>query len=252
MTRSFRPTALRKGATILLVADSPQRLGRPGLDTPVARREAIISLARATFAVGAAVAVPLDVDVAPLLGRLALDYVAPRVAESRGEPAPVPLVTVMETSFTSEPARRLLAPLAARGAISLIDPEGQGVRLETSAEPEPEIAGLSDIARQPITPRMVELVHPDFAVLINPGRRMIEEVSVLRGAQVPSFRFGAEDVEDRFTPSFLEVNDPTVRLLEGTTRSPWAEEDDVPPGAHLSIPPYAYLMQRLVAERLDL
>jgi hypothetical protein len=120
----------------------------------------------------------------------------------------VPRVTVVETLFTAEPARRLLAPLAARGAISLIDPEGQGVRLETSADPEPEIAGLSDVARQPITPRMVELVHPDFAVLINPGRRMIEEVSVLRGAQVPTFRFGAEDAEDPIHTSISRSERP--------------------------------------------
>jgi hypothetical protein len=220
---------------------------RTDLETPVARREALISLARATFAVGGSIAVPLDVDVAPLLGTLALDYLQPRAAEVRGEP-PIPRVIVMETQLRSEPARRLFAPLAARGGIRFVDQRGEDVVLEASDEAE--IWGLSDVARHMVTHSMVQVVRPTFAVLINPDRRVIDEVSILREANVPTFNFG-EDEETGASFIELGVVDPTGRLLAGTTRSPWAEED-LPRGARHPVPPYAYLMQRLIAEHIDL
>jgi hypothetical protein len=253
MTHSLRPEATRRDFTILLVADSPPSPPRSDFGTPVARQEAIISLARATFAVGGSVAVPLDVDVAPLLGTLALDYLQPRAAELRGEP-PVPRVTVMETQRSSPPARHLLAPLAARGAIRFVDSEGDEVVLEESMEAE--IDQLNDVDRQRVTATMVRVVKPTFAVLIDPGRRVVEDVSVLRGAGVRTFTFGWEDVDEQTAALFnqLEVEDPTERLLVETTRSPWTEEeeedDDTPRAGRDPVPPYAFLMQQLVAERL--
>jgi len=250
MTHSLRPDTTRRDFTVLLVADSPPSEPRNDLGTPVARQEAIISLARATFAVGGSVAVPLDVDVAPLLGTLALDYLGPRAAELRGEQAPVPRVTVMETQGSSRPARQLLAPLAARGAIRFVDSEGEDVVLEESMEAE--IDRLDGVDRHTVTASMVGVVRPALAVLINPGRRAVEDVSVLREAGVRTFTFGLEDVDDQTAALFnqLGVEDPTERLLVETTRSPWAEEEDTPRAGRDPVPPYAFLMQELVAERL--
>ena len=224
MTHSLRPDTTQRDFTILLVADSPPSAPRRDFGTPVVRQEAIISLARATFAVGGSVAVPLDVDVAPLLGTLALDYLEPRAAELRGEPAPVPRVIVMETQRSSPPARHLLAPLAAHGAIRFVDSEGEDVELEESMQAE--IDQLNDVDRHRVTASMVRVVQPAFAVLINPGKRVVEDVSVLREAGVHTFTFGWEDVDDQTAALFnqLEVEDPTERLLVDTTRSPWAEK----------------------------
>jgi len=100
---------------------------------------------------------------------------------------------------------------------------------------------------------MVHVVNPKFAILINPGSRVIDEVSVLRESDVPTFNFGLEALDDETAASLhqLSVEDPTARMLEGTTRSPWVG-DDVTPGSRHPVPPYAYLMQRLLAERLDI
>lgn len=250
MTHSFRPHPFRSDLTILLIADSPPAEPRTGFQTPLARREALISVARATFAAGGRLAVPLDVDAALLIGTLALDYQEPRAAEQHGEP-PVPRVTVMQNGSTSEPARRLLAPLGARGAIRLVDEQGEGVVLDAS--PEAEIDGLSDVSRHMLTSSMVQAVQPTFAVLINPESRVSEEASVLREGNVPTFSFSEGALDDEAPAWFTEfgVEDPTRRLLEGTTQSPWQEED-VEPGSGYRVPPYAYLMQRLIAERLDM
>jgi hypothetical protein len=219
----------------------------------LARQEAIISFARAVFAAGGTVAVPLDVDVAPLLGTVALDYLEPRAAEIRGEP-PVPRVTIMETEHRSEPARQLLAPLAERGAVRVVDREGEAVVLRASIEPQ--LPGRSEVARQRVTERMVGLLRPRFAVLINPGRQLIEEdVRVLRrgDVRVPTFNFGTEDGDAATVEllSELDVYDPSAQLLEGTTRSPWTDEEDAPQYGRHPVPPYAYLMQRLIAQRLN-
>lgn len=249
MTRSIRPSIALPELTVLLVADGPAEASSASAGRARGRTEAVISLARAAFAVGGTVAVPVDADVSALLGTLALDYLQPRAAELRGEPS-IPRVLVMETQYQSGPARQLLAPLAVRGAIRFLDQEGRETSLETS--PETELHGLSDLTRQSVTSAMIDVVQPTFAVLVGAGRRTIDEVAILQENHVQTFNFHVSQGDETIAGSLIDMGvvDPSERLLGGTTPSPWAERDHRP-DAQQPVPPYAYLMQRLVSERRE-
>ena len=246
MTRSMRPRPSQPDLTVLLVADPPPPDRRPGAETPAGRHEALVALARAVFAEGGRLAAPVDVDIALVLGTVALDYSAPPVAERHAEAPPAQL-TVMEMQL--EPlARTLLAPLAVRGALRYLDAQGSEVRVDLT-QVAAEQPGLAEVHRHRVTPRMVEVTRPIAAVFISPARSAMEDLAVLREAQVRTVMFHDSVLEADVDAELSEVEDPTERLLQGGPGERWPrerrpeEEEEVRP-----VPPYPYLMQRLVAE----
>jgi hypothetical protein len=244
MTRSMRPRSGRPDLTVLLVADPPSPDRRPGAESPAGRHEALVALARAVFAEGGRLAAPVDVDIALILGAVALDYSAPPVAERRTEAPPAQL-TVMEMQPEAL-ARALLAPLAARGALRYLDAEGSQVRLDL-IEAASEEPGLEEVRRHRVTPRMVEVTQPLAAVFISPARPAVRDLAVLREAQVRTVVFHASVLQADVDAELSDIEDPTERLLEGGRQGRWSPEqraaEEIRP-----VPPYAYLMQRLVAE----
>lgn len=241
----MRPVVEQSGLTVLLVAESAATSVRRAPDHSTARWEAVIALARATFAVGGRLAVPVDADIAPLVGTLALDYVQLRAAEWKGGRPPPPVV-VLETR-PSEPARLLLAPLVQRGAVRFVDQHGES--LEPIASTERELAGIGDVGRQPVTPEMIDVVQPTLAVLIGADRHTVEDAATVRARGTPTFAFETDptDEELRRRLTDAEIVDPSGRLLEGTSSSPWGDRKHAP-GQPEWAPPYAFLMQRLIAE----
>jgi hypothetical protein len=245
MTRSMHPRPGRPGLTVLLVADPPSPDRRLGAETPAGRHEALVALARAVFAEGGRLAAPVDVDIALVLGTVALDYSAPPVAERRAEAPPAQL-TVMETQ--PEPlARTLLAPFAARGALRYLDAEGSEVPLDLTAVAA-EHPGLSEVHRHRVTPRMVEVTRPMAAVFISPARPAMQDLAVLRGAQVRTIVFHDSVLQADVNAELGDVEDPTERLLQGRPRERWSRERRPGEEEVRPVPPYPYLMQRLVAE----
>lgn len=244
MTRSLRPRPGRSAFTVLLVADPPPPHRRPGAESPAGRHEAIVALARAVFAEGGQLVVPADADIALVVGTVALDYAAPPVAERRVETGPSHL-TVMEGGGFERATRVLLAPLAVRGALRYLDAEGAEVRLDLS-EVEAEQPGLEEVRRHRVTSRMVEVTHPTVAVLLSPQRPAMQDVTVLRDFQVEVLVFHDSVLEADLEPELRDTEDPTQRLMRQAPGERWSRPrgpDDVRP-----VPPYPYLMQRLVAE----
>jgi hypothetical protein len=200
-----------------------------------------VALARAVFAEGGRLAAPVDVDIALVLGTVALDYSAPPVAERRTE-APPARLTVMEMQ-PEVLARALLAPLAVRGALRYLDAEGSEVRLDLSEAAEQP--GLGEVHRHRVTPRMVEVIEPMAAVFISPARPAVQDLAVLQEAQVRTVIFHNSVLEADVDAQLSDVDDPTERLLRDGSGERWSGErrQEV-----RSVPPYPYLMQRLVAE----
>ena len=167
---------------------------------------------------------------------------APPVAER--QPAQL---TVME--MAPEPvARGLLAPLAICGALRYPDAEGSELSLDLGAVAAEQRPGIEEVHRHRVTYRMVEVTQPTVAVFISPARPALEGLAVLRDAQVRTVVFRDSVLEADVAAELAGVEDPTERLLHRAPGERWARER--PPGqdAVRPVPPYPYLMQRLVAE----
>ena len=244
MTRSIRPRSGRSDLTVLVVADPPTPDRRSGAESPAGRHEALVALARAVLAEGGRLAAPVDADIALVLGTVALDYSAPLVAERRAEAAPSQL-TVMETEKFDYAARVLLSPLAARRALRYLDVEGTEVGLDLS-EVTAEQPGLQEVRRHRVTRRMLEVTHPTAAVFISPARPAILDLAVLREAQVQALIFRDSVLEADVNAEMRDVEDPTQRLLHRTPGERWSGRRR--PEEVRAVPPYPYLMQRLVAD----
>ncbi len=212
--------------------------------SPAGRHEALVALARAVFAEGGRIVVPADVGVALVIGTVALEYAQPPVAERRAEAAPSPLI-VMETELTEHAARTLLAPLAIRGALSYLDTEGSEVPPDPGAVVTDQ-PGLDEIRRQHVSPRMVHATHPTVAVAISPARPALQDLAVLRELQVPTLVFRDSVLESDLVADLGDIEDPTERLLQQTPEGRWSRPPQ--PESARQVLPYAYLMQRLVAE----
>ena len=146
----------------------------------------------------------------------------------------------------SSSIRVLLAPLAVRGALRYLDAEGVEVRLDLD-DVEAEAPGLEEVRRHRVTRRMVEVTHPTVAVFLSPQRPAMADLAVLRELQVQALVFQDSVLEADLEPELAGTEDPTRRLLDqapgGERWSRPRRPDDVRP-----VPPYPYLMQRLVAE----
>jgi hypothetical protein len=246
VSRSLHPRAFHPGLTVLLVADPPSPDRRGGAEPPAARHEALVALARAVFAAGGRIALPADADIALVIGTVALDYAQPPVAERRAEAVPSPLI-VIETGAVQHSARALLAPLAARGALRYVDAEGAVVLLDPGAPSGRELPEHDEeSSRQRVTPGMVQAIRPTAAVFISPGRRALLDLVVLRDHDVPTVIFRDGILEEGLVMEFTGTEDPTQRLLPETPEGRWSRPLREQEPGHSR--PYAYLMQRLVAE----
>jgi hypothetical protein len=197
------------------------------------------------FSAGGRLAVPADTGVSLLLGTVALEYAAPPVAERRMT-AERPRLLVMETERRDGWARQLLSPLVIRGAIDYVDENGQSVGRELGAEPD---HGLrfpedNDAPRQRVTPALLQSAEANAAVLLSPARATLRDLRLLLEFGIPTVTFrntAHDDLEDELS----EVDDPRARLHVDSSRSRWADTDEV--GIPSAVP-YTYIMQRLVAE----
>ncbi|HUY52612.1 MAG TPA: hypothetical protein VMV92_44070 [Streptosporangiaceae bacterium] len=246
MSRSLHPRAFQPGLIVLLAADPPPPDGRGGAEPPAARHEALVALARAVFAVGGQIVLPADADIALVIGTVALDYAQPPVAERRAEATPSPLI-VMETGAVQHSARALLAPLASRGALSYVDAGGAAVLLDPGAPSGRELPEHDEEgSRQRVTHGMVQAMRPTAAVLISPGRSALLDLGILREHDVPTVIFRDGILEEGIAMEFGGTEDPMQRLLPEASEGRWSRSLREPePGQSR---PYAYLMQRLVAE----
>jgi hypothetical protein len=245
VTRRLRPSSEWTRFTVLLIADPPAERSDPATDGPAGRHEALVALARAVFAAGGRIALPADPGVTLVLATVGLEYAAARPAERREETGPPP-VLVVETGPAHQRPRNLLAPLVARGVVEYRDGDGEVVPASELAIPGPDAIGLTLRGRDPISPSFVENTQPDRAVLLSSGRATLQDAEVLRGFGVPmvALQDTMQDPQTREDLSWIE--DPSERLLSGRRRNRWAHDDedaDRPPPM-----PYAYVMQRLVAE----
>jgi hypothetical protein len=217
------------------------------VESPAGRHEALVALARAVFAEGGRMAVPVDTDVALVIGMVALEYAQPPVAVRRAEPAPAPLL-VRETASPEYAARLLLAPLTARGALRYLDGEGEEVTVDPGALATERVA-FDEVRRHRVTPEMVRATSPSVAVVISPAWPARRDLDVLREFDVPTVVFGRTVLDPDLAEMLATVDDPTERLLGETPRGRWSGEDT--PEEVRPVLPYPYLMQRLVAEWTD-
>lgn len=240
--------------TVLLVADPPTTPGDQAgdfprdrePDSPMLVREALISLARAVFAAGGQLVLPADGEVASLIGTVALGYIELPPAESPPrEGEPVPPVTVMETRpGQGSQLSSLLAPLSIRGGLQITDVDGRVIPPRPAESPEEPT--FEPIPRHPITERMLDQAQPSLAVFLNPRPAALEERILLRDRDIRVAVFTGSIQDPSGLPQFA-ADDPTARLLDGEPDSPWSAA----PEDSRARPPYAYLMQRLVAEVSD-
>ena len=198
------------------------------------------------FAEGGRLPVPVDLDIALVVGTVALGYAQPPAAERRGQATPAPLV-VVETERDEPVARALLAPLAVRGALRYIDVEGADAALPPVATLADELY-VAEVRRQRVSPLTLQATEPHVAVLISPTRSALLDLAVLREFGVPAFVFRHTLLEYEPAAEFTEVEDPAGRLLHDVPegRCSLQREPAVRP-----VLPYSYLMQRLVGEWTD-
>jgi hypothetical protein len=95
---------------------------------------------------------------------------------------------------------------------------------------------------------MVEVTRPMAAVFISPARPAMQDLAVLREAQVRTIVFHDSVLEADVDAELSDVEDPTGRLLQGGPPDRWSRERPPQEEEVRPVPPYPYLMQRLVAE----
>lgn len=251
MTRSIAPDGRRSDVTVLLVTDlppaatrdMPQVQRRETVEPPVARHEALVALARAAFARGVRIAVPVDAEDSILLATIALEYTAPPVAERRSKPAPAPLM-VMETVAPMPAARALLAPFLARDAVEYLNQDGLPIGLG-SDRPDTPVEPTHG-RRQPVTDQLVRATHPRVALFISPSGAAREDVQAIRSTGTPMALMGSSVIEPGIDNIFAEDEDVAAGVTSSLRRGRRSAAS--PDHEEVAMTPYPYLMQRLLAE----
>jgi hypothetical protein len=185
---AFRAIEPHDAFTILLVAPSPPehktdqegRREHAGIASMTGRLDAVLSVARAAFAIGGRVVMPGDRGMSPLVAATALDY-APQRATERTTAAHVPLV-VVDTQESDRTLADLLAPYVMRGAVLHVGPNGEPPSLDGWNERESD---RSRRPRQPVTPRMLDAWPPDGAVFVAPELHAETEAQLLADRGIP-------------------------------------------------------------------
>lgn len=244
--RHFRAEEPSGRFTLLLVVGSPpahaERLRDRRRSVGSARHlEATLSVARAAFAAGGRVVMPSDRGMAPVLAALALDYAAVAATE-RAEPVAHPLV-VADSAGSDPTLAALLAPYAARGAVLHVGRDGEAVRLEqvwdrTKLDPEHP-------PRHPVTPELLRRWESRMAIFVTPGDEAHRDLLLLREHGVQAVSLAHAD------PAHVhawDLHDVALAFREEgadrwTTRERSAREDRAE-----TVPPYAFLAQRLVRD----
>jgi hypothetical protein len=164
----------------LLLADAPPAAVRSADASPAGRHEALVTLARAVFAVGGRIALPADAGVSMLIATAGLEYAPVRVAERR-QAAERARVLVVETGPVYRAACRLLAPLVLRGVVEYRDAASRPV-LDVVAARTPDIDPAPQ-PRQRVTAGLIDAMRPvRVAVLLSSARSTLADLAVLRDA----------------------------------------------------------------------
>jgi hypothetical protein len=144
--------------------------------------DAIVSLARATFAAGGEIISAVDAGTNLVLAAVALDYMPQRAAEVHDD-GRRRLVTAVETAGVDEELRQVLAPYQERGVVQLFGPDGERI------EPDPEWSRHElrppEAPAHPVTQQLVERWRPHLAVFVAPDRASERAMAMLSELNVP-------------------------------------------------------------------
>ena len=238
-------------------APSTREVPRRSAPSPALRHEAIVSAARAVFALGGELVVPADPDVAPLLAAIALDFTASPTAE--GDRRPRRPLTVVETGGPDPFIRSRLAPYAARGAVRYVLPLDDEVII---ADDRHLPRGLR--RRHAVTPELLAEHRLVGAIFISPHRdadvemRLLQEhgveVAVLMDTidreDLAQSRRGPERPDAESPDSLWEqwsLRDPTLDILGDVGGDRWTEHEGQRRDRRSAVTPYAYIVQALIA-----
>lgn len=245
--RHYRGIEPRAAFTILAVVGSAPKHSADGersdeeeVAATAGRYEAVIAVARATFAVGGRIVMPADRAVAPVVASIALDYAALPATE-RGHVPPTPLV-VADTGGYDDTLDALLEPYAARGAVTRYGAHGEEIETRRRERRELDPHGAH---RHPVTDMLLERWPLAGAVYVSPDDAADDEIGRLeaRGIQVAVLA-----LDDPYERERHGHRDAARRMMEGRRRR-WLPREEREKGRRPVPPPepYAYVAQRLVA-----
>lgn len=242
MNHEFRAIEPHRGFTVLLAAWPPPqtRDRRPGVASPSLRQEAIVSLARAVFAVGGQLVMMGDADVAPVVAAVALDYATAPSAERSARPV-TPLV-VVESGGEDPSLRALMWPYVLHDAVEYVDANREPVAAEQRF---PETS-LRQARRHPLPPWVVERFEPRGAVFIGADAQASAEIEGLQSRGVRVAVLTATVLDDGRAETWADL-DPAREFARGRSDR-WSERDERPRNGSGEVVPFPFVMQRLVAE----
>jgi hypothetical protein len=246
-TRAFRPRPPHGGFSIALAVWSPPEEAELQRHTtsPAMRHEAIVSAARAVFALGGELVVAADPNVVPLIAAVALDY-APAPSAERMEAPRTPL-TVLETAWHDDTLRTLLAPYAAHDAVTYLGPDGE--RVEFGRDWASRSIGTQG-ARQPLLLRGVRAQRTRGAIFVSAPAEAEREIDAFEKSGIPVAVL-LSTVADRDLAGRWRHLDPTERLVGDLRRDRWSERADEPRGRSPDVMPFAFTLQRIVGEWVE-
>lgn len=242
MNDRFRAIEPHRGFAVLMAASPPPQIRdrRPGAASPSLRQEAIVSLARAVFAVGGQLVMMGDPDVAPIVAAVALDYAAAPSAERSARPV-TPLV-VVESDGDDPSLRALMGPYVLRDAVEYVGSDGELVA------PEGRLSetNLRQARRHPLSPWVIERFELRGAVFIGADAEASGDIEELRSRGVRVAVLTATVLDGDRAEAWADL-DPARDFVEARLDR-WSERDDRPRGSSEDVVPYPFVMQRLVAE----
>ena len=208
--------------------------------TAAGRLEAVLALARATFAVGGRIVMPADRATAPVLAAIALDYAELPATERTAAPT-APLV-VVDTGGYDDTLDALLEPYAARGAVLRFGAHGEPLerRRRERADLDPS-AGH----RHPVTDELIERWAFAGAVYVSPDDAADDEIRRLDAHGIDVAVLAVADPVER---ERHRQRDAAGEMLRGRRRR-WLPREHADAGRRPILPaePYAYVAQRLIA-----
>jgi hypothetical protein len=248
--RHYRALARDVSFTILVVVGSAPVVEVTYEDraeetaTAAGRFEAVLAVARATFAIGGSIVMPADRATAPVLAAIALDYAELPATERMAAPT-APLM-VVDTGGYDDTLDALLEPYAVRGAVLRYGADGELLqrRRRERRELDPS-AGL----RHPVTDQLIERWPLAGAVYVSPDAPADDEIGRLESRGVRVAVLAVADPIERERHWRRDVAGEMMR----DRRRRWLPREHAEAGRRPVPPaePYAYVAQRLIAGWTD-
>jgi hypothetical protein len=208
--------------------------------TAADRYEAILAVARATFAVGGRIVMPADRAIAPVVASIALDYA--ELPATERTVAPTTPLAVIDTGGYDDTLDALLQPYAARGAVTRYDADGEPMATRPR---EPRELDPSAGHRHPVTDALIERWQLAGAVYVSPDDAAADEIGRLeaRGIEVAVLA-----LDDPLESERHGHRDAVRRMMQDRRRR-WLPREHAEAGRRPMPPaePYAYVAQRLIA-----